>query len=1066
MNVLEAAVKITCDDSEAQAGMSSLSTSALTKATTMGNLISSALTSAFSKVVDIFKSLGSGVVSLGQQALGAYSKYEQLKGGVETLFKNASGQVIEYAHNAYKTAGMSANQYMETATTFASTLVRSLANKHKQVVQIDLEAEKAMLDNQLANEKAAMDAAYKEQQRLSSHRQTEFKRQQEDEYEEYKGNLDKELAALRESNEQRVADTQESQEKQVKKFEEATNAKLKLMEREYNESLRLVDEELYNRTKAIDSQIDSLNAQTNAERAAQKKREQEEKKASLVKAVENAKNATERAKAQKSLDEYLEKLEQERREEQRKSQIEQLKEQKEQLKEQASARKEQLKSQYDQEVEQYKESRKRQEEALKESNKRELEEIRRQNSAKYAEQQEENNKILKAYRRRQEDEMTSFREAQDDQLAAFKAAQDAQYEALQAAASNRLKQLQAEADAAGEFAEATAEDYEEAARLTNMAITDMADNANKYGTAIESLQNAYQGFSKQNYTMLDNLKLGYGGTRAEMERLLEDAEKIKAKNGETVDYSIESMADIIEAIHAVQVEYGASGYSVEQLGDKLKEQSLTEQELHRISQDIYASKTSQFKSEEEAYNHVVEAYKNGSLTVQDALILTGTTSYEASKTVEGSLNSLQGAWENWLVSLADDEWDVRETTNNLVEAAGIAMENIVPRVATIIETLAAVIQEKGPWALEQLKTAFLDSLPPEWRETLDGWVESVARFLEGLIPLAEWLEQNLPRALETFGDMLDKASGENVGAFIQILQGLGTVLDWISSVFVFVGTIIGTVAADIVSGFQGLQGHTTTIFYAIGQVIRFFADLFKSVFDIIAGIVNGIINGWQGLQRAGEYVFTGIELFIKKFGEAFSVLYDGIKRAVEGIGRVWDGLKTWAKNTVDGVVNFFRNLPNNILNALGDLGNLLWNAGQQIISGFWDGLLAQWQPVQDWFSGIGDWIVNNKGPEEYDKKLLVPAGTQIMQGFNKGLRSQMGIIKDTLSDVTDLFTSDLTMNASVSSASNTEDEQQSKRLGAPYILIQEMNVQDKSDIYDLAWQLNSIWKSEAEGALA
>ena len=98
-----------------------------------------------------------------------------------------------------------------------------------------------------------------------------------------------------------------------------------------------------------------------------------------------------------------------------------------------------------------------------------------------------------------------------------------------------------------------------AAQVANQAVIDMSDNANKMGTSIESIQNAYQGFAKGNFTMLDNLKLGYGGTKEEMERLLADAEAIQAQQGIMVDYSITSFADITEAIHVVQTEMGITG---------------------------------------------------------------------------------------------------------------------------------------------------------------------------------------------------------------------------------------------------------------------------------------------------------------------------------------------------------------------------------------------------------------------------------------------------------------------------------------------------------------------------
>lgn len=102
-------------------------------------------------------------------------------------------------------------------------------------------------------------------------------------------------------------------------------------------------------------------------------------------------------------------------------------------------------------------------------------------------------------------------------------------------------------------------DTEKAAQKADQAITDMADNANKMGTSMEMIQNAYQGFAKQNYTMLDNLKLGYGGTKEEMQRLLKDAEKLSG-----IKYDISSYADIVDAIHVVQTEMGITGTTAEE----------------------------------------------------------------------------------------------------------------------------------------------------------------------------------------------------------------------------------------------------------------------------------------------------------------------------------------------------------------------------------------------------------------------------------------------------------------------------------------------------------------------
>ena len=102
-------------------------------------------------------------------------------------------------------------------------------------------------------------------------------------------------------------------------------------------------------------------------------------------------------------------------------------------------------------------------------------------------------------------------------------------------------------------------DTKKAAEYADQALVDMSDNANKMGSNMQDIQNAYQGFAKQNYTMLDNLKLGYGGTKEEMERLIADANKVKQANGEMADLSIDSFADITEAIHIVQTEMGITG---------------------------------------------------------------------------------------------------------------------------------------------------------------------------------------------------------------------------------------------------------------------------------------------------------------------------------------------------------------------------------------------------------------------------------------------------------------------------------------------------------------------------
>lgn len=190
-------------------------------------------------------------------------------------------------------------------------------------------------------------------------------------------------------------------------------------------------------------------------------------------------------------------------------------------------------------------------------------------------------------------------------------------------------------------------DTDAAAEKANLAITDMSDNANKMGTDMQSIQNAYQGFAKQNYTMLDNLKLGYGGTKEEMQRLLDDANALNAAQGNYTNYTIDSYADIVDAIHTVQTEMG----------------------------------------------------------------ITGTTQLEASTTIQGSIASMKAAYENFITGLGDENADMAELTTNLLGSTVTVAENLLPVVEKILENIGVVVQEKGPEMIEKFVSYAVEKLP-------------------------------------------------------------------------------------------------------------------------------------------------------------------------------------------------------------------------------------------------------------------------------------------------------------------------------------------------------------------
>jgi phage-related protein len=178
-------------------------------------------------------------------------------------------------------------------------------------------------------------------------------------------------------------------------------------------------------------------------------------------------------------------------------------------------------------------------------------------------------------------------------------------------------------------------DTEKAASYADRAIIDMADNANKMGTSMESIQNAYQGFAKQNYTMLDNLKLGYGGTQEEMKRLIADAAKftdIQEEMGITVDANSMSFGNIVNAISVMQEKMG----------------------------------------------------------------IAGTTADEAATTISGSIGMMKASWENLTVAMSSDEADVREYVKNFVDSVSIVGENLMPRISVALEGVVQLIDQLAP----------------------------------------------------------------------------------------------------------------------------------------------------------------------------------------------------------------------------------------------------------------------------------------------------------------------------------------------------------------------------------
>lgn len=254
-------------------------------------------------------------------------------------------------------------------------------------------------------------------------------------------------------------------------------------------------------------------------------------------------------------------------------------------------------------------------------------------------------------------------------------------------------------------------DTEKAAEMMDMSITDMSDNVNKMGTSMEAVQNAYRGFSRGNFTMLDNLALGFAGTKEGMQQLLDKATEYAAKNGEIRNFSVESYADIVDAIHIVQTEMG----------------------------------------------------------------ITGTTAEEAKKTISGSINSMKSAWSNLVTGLADDNADLGKLIDDLVvsiigeDGEGGVINNILPAVERALNGIVTVITEVAPKLIPLAVDIIIQHLP----KIIEAGTQIIVALIGGLVQALPQLVAAIPQILSAIWNALKDGWPQIKEAGIELLKMLG-----------------------------------------------------------------------------------------------------------------------------------------------------------------------------------------------------------------------------------------------------------------------------------------------------
>ena len=590
-------------------------------------------------------------------------------------------------------------------------------------------------------------------------------------------------------------------------------------------------------------------------------------------------------------------------------------------------------------------------------------------------------------------------------------------------------------------------DTEKAAEYANRALTDMADNANKMGTSMEMIQNAYQGFAKQNFTMLDNLKLGYGGTKSEMDRLIEDASKmtdVQKELGITVSNETNSFDNIVNAISVMQ-------------------------------------------------------YKMG---------IAGTTAYEAGRTISGSVGSMKSAWTNLVTGLADGNSDIETLVENLVTTiVGDGTEsnlgflgNIVPAIetalngaATLLENVVPELVQKIPGiiegilpnilsaivsvlssvvnALPSLLSVITDTLLPDLLGKATETIESIISILPSLIDtIASSLSKLLPIVISAASSLIVMLASALPDIIKPIVENLPTILEAISSAFsenlpLILDAVIKLatelikfypdIAKTLISAIPDLYGAVfgslidalPTLLDSVGTLILELFKVLPSIllallitsnplglfFLAVYGILKHLIgedlgekileflgDAWENVSQFFSDVFGFVKDFVSKLIQAYVDAFGKMIAFYKELpGKIW--------NFLLDIISFVFDFRQKIIQAvLGIIKNIVSSAienvkkfkeiGGQIVSGMKEGIKSAWSNLKNWFKnlfgdliGIAKKILGIASPSKVFKKL----GSFTADGFGIGFEDEFAHVKDDMEDALNFDDASVGINASI-----------------------------------------------------
>ena len=402
-------------------------------------------------------------------------------------------------------------------------------------------------------------------------------------------------------------------------------------------------------------------------------------------------------------------------------------------------------------------------------------------------------------------------------------------------------------------------DTHKAAELADQAIIDMSDNANKMGSSMESIQNAYQGFAKGNMTMLDNLKLGYGGTKDEMDRLLADAEKISG-----IKYDVKSYADIVSAIHVIQENMGIAGTTAKEAADT-------------ISGSLAMVKG--------AWQNVIAAIGEGNEDKLSAYI------YDLVSSVETAAGNLLPVIETAFDGIAQ------------------LVDELAPKIAEklpgMIEKSLPGLLQAGAKAIEALAKGLLEALP-KMMPTITQLIIDLAKMIISMAPeiikcgiqliveLAMGIAQALPDLIPAVID-----------AILMIVDTLTDPDNLVMLIDAAIQIILALAEGLIEAQDRLIEKAPEIIYNLVVAIIKAAPKLLQAALELILTLVRGVVQAFGKLNEVGSQVVDNVKKgFSQKVQDAKNWGRDVIKNFIDGILQKWNDLKQTVGNVAQTVKSY------------------------------------------------------------------------------------------------------------------------------------------------------------------